>query len=159
MIVVNKKMRLAVQRVEPGTTFMRLATHQYIPYPERGDVLVDDDLKVVETDFVHADEILPIISLRDMKKQFTTARVINAVLVVIFWALLIFQIVISVYDYYDNGMAWYRFLAVSIISTAAILYTQSARNLVVHDLDGNWLHLRTGQTNLNGGTSLRPRRT
>lgn len=99
-------------------------------------------------------KFLPVESVKQLRKYFRGKLVLTYVVAGLFWAGLIFCALHSALEYFDKGMIWYRFLSLAAFAFLAILYTLQAHNPIVHDSAGNWIHLRTGSTNLHGGINI-----
>lgn len=100
------------------------------------------------------DVLFIIHSLRQVKSYFYSRVCALRIALTVTVLALVISSVMTVFSMMRNGIQWNTFLGVAIFVVLATLIALQALKPVAQDVRGNWIDLRTGETNLNGGCKI-----
>lgn len=156
MIITRKRLLTAIQWDRYWERYKRCSTGEHVDFPQADDVIQNPDGTYGEVLGINdiATEALIVQSRLQMRKEFRAQCIANFVAAGVFLALMVWQIFESSRVWYAGEAKWTTFLGVAAFAVLSCLYLSQAINPIVHDMDGHWVNLRTGSTNLNGGGRL-----
>ena len=145
MLITSKAFRLKAEPLKDMTGYFVTATSETI------GSLREDDTNSEQL----ANDVEVISSLSTLRKQYIYKVIIQIMIDVFFWALTAYALHNAVLHGIDQDhfALWVMYAAVPAVF--AILFFPGAFNPVVHDIQGHWVNLRSGSSNLNGGCVLK----
>lgn len=157
MLYCHKPFGFAAISNPDGKTYNRSATGSRVVYNlDKDDILVPPirSEKPLYFDQNLCRTVYLVESLDQVRKSFLWKRVICGILTAMVWVALVMLSIFAVTLILAGIPAILSFIPAAVMAVLAAISTPQNFNPVVHDCAGNWINLRTGDSNLNGGCRL-----